>query len=67
MNRIGLIEEIIPRYRSTYFAHIFNGGYSSGYYSYIWSEVLEADLFNQQMAAKYRKMLSQGGSRPGTL
>jgi len=76
MDRIGLIKQIIPRYRSTYFNHIFGGdpSYSSGYYSYIWSEVLDADafqafketsLFDQETAGKYRKMLSQGGSRPG--
>jgi len=41
----GLIPEIVPRYRSTYFSHIFSGGYSSGYYSYIWSEVLDSDVF----------------------
>lgn len=40
MGKIGLINEIIPRYRSTYFRHIFSGDYSSGYYSYIWSAVL---------------------------
>lgn len=45
MNKKGLISEIVPRYRSTYFSHIFSGGYSSGYYSYIWSEVLDSDVF----------------------
>ena len=75
MEAIGLIEEIIPRYRSAYFAHIFSGGYSSGYYGYMWSEVLDADafqafketsLFDQETAAKYREhILAKGGSEPG--
>ncbi len=76
MAKIGLIDEIIPRYRSTYFNHIFGGdpSYSSGYYSYLWSEVLDADafqafketgIFDQETAKKYRNMLSQGGTKPG--
>ena len=75
MADIGLIEEIIPRYRSGYFQHIFSGGYSSGYYSYIWSEILDADAFmafqetdilDRETAARYREeILSKGGTRPG--
>lgn len=72
MNKIGLIEEIIPRYRSTYFAHIFDGGYSAGYYSYLWSEVLDADafeafveqgIFDESVGKSFRNnVLSKGNS-----
>ncbi len=46
LTEIGLMPEIVSRYRSTYFAHIFDGGYASGYYSYIWSGVLDNDAFD---------------------
>ncbi|MEN8187122.1 MAG: M3 family metallopeptidase [Bacteroidota bacterium] len=75
MEKIGLIEEIIPRYRSTYFQHIFSSGYSAGYYSYLWAEVLDADafdafkesgdIFNPEIAKRYRKVISLGGTRKG--
>ena len=74
MEKYGLIPEIKPRYRSTYFNHIWGGGYSAGYYSYIWCEVLDADafrafketgdIFNKEVAAKFEKeILSRGGTR----
>lgn len=72
MKKIGLMDEIIPRYRSTYFGHIFSGGYSAGYYSYIWSGVLDTDafaafketsLFNKAKADAFRKhVLEKGGT-----
>jgi len=75
---MGLVDEIIPRYRTTYFNHIFNSGYSAGYYGYLWSEVLAADawqkfvadgIFNKDTAASFRKtFLEKGGSEePMTL
>ncbi|HZW40192.1 MAG TPA: M3 family metallopeptidase [Ignavibacteriaceae bacterium] len=75
MDKIGLIDEIVPRYRSTYFSHIFSGGYSAGYYVYIWAAVLDADafdafkqsgnIFNPDYAAKFRTLLTKSGSDEG--
>lgn len=75
MEKAGLIPEIIPRYKSTYFAHIFsgNGEYSSGYYSYIWAAVYECDafeafketgnIFDQKVAKSFRtNILEKGGT-----
>ena len=75
---MGLVDEIIPRYRTTYFNHIFNSGYSAGYYSYLWSEVLAVDawekflsdgIFNKATAESFRRtFLEKGGSEePMTL
>jgi peptidyl-dipeptidase Dcp len=72
MGKIGLIPEIVVRYRSPYFNHIFANGYSAGYYSYIWAEVLDADafqafkekgLFDQETAKRFREyVLAKGGT-----
>jgi peptidyl-dipeptidase Dcp len=71
MNEKGLIEEIVPRYRSTFFNHIFSGGYSAGYYAYIWAEVLDADAFNvfqengifdKATATSFRKNILERGN-----
>jgi peptidyl-dipeptidase Dcp len=48
LNKTGLdvVSAVPPRYRSTYFAHIFGGGYAAGYYSYLWTEMLHHDAYN---------------------
>ena len=73
LEKIGLIDEIVSRYRTTYFQHIFTSSYSAGYYSYIWAAVLDSDAFaafkesgdiyNQGLANKYREyILEKGGT-----
>lgn len=78
LRKLGLIPEIVVRYRSPYFGHIFDGGYSAGYYSYIWAEVLDSDafqafketsLYDQATARSFREnILAKGGTvEPMTL
>ena len=72
LKKYGLIKEITPRYRTTYFAHIFSGGYSSGYYSYVHSAVLDSDgfeafkesgnVFDTTLAQKLREHVYEKGS-----
>lgn len=73
LQRAGLlVDGIAPRYRTRYYQHIFSNGYSAGYYSYLWSEVLDADTvdwFNEQgglvpeAGRRFReKILSRGGA-----
>ena len=73
LDKMGLIPEIIVRYRSTYFSHIFGGGYNSGYYSYTWAEVLDADVFqsfkesgdiyNPKIATDFRHKILEKGDK----
>ena len=74
LDKYGLIPEIKPRYRSTYFNHIWNSGYAAGYYSYIWCEILDADafqafketgnIFNKEVAGRFEEeILSKGGTK----
>jgi peptidyl-dipeptidase Dcp len=77
LQKIGLIDEIAPRYRTGYFSHIFSGGYSSGYYGYIWSNIYDADtwvafkehgIFDEKTAQGYRKnVLEPGGAEDPTI
>lgn len=72
MKKISVPQQIPPRYRSTYFTHVFGGGYSAGYYCYTWSEMLDGDafqawketrdIFNPKISQKFQKyILSEGG------
>ena len=71
MDEIKLPKQIAPRYRTTYFNHTMGGGYTAGYYSYFWSEVLDADayeafketgdIFNKDVAAKFRECVLTPG------
>ena len=72
LKKRGLLSAIPPRYRTTYFSHTMGGGYTAGYYSYLWAEVLDADaynafeesgdIFNKSIAEKFRRYILQPGS-----
>lgn len=71
LDKYGMLPEIEPRYRSTYFSHIFAGGYSAGYYAYLWSEILDADgfaafrekgdIFDPELAGKLKRWVYESG------
>ena len=73
LDKMGMIDEIIVRYRPTFYNHIFTTGYEAGYYSYTWAAVLDADafaafketgnLFEPETAKRFRHLLEQGGTR----
>jgi peptidyl-dipeptidase Dcp len=72
LKKYGLLDEIAPRYRTTYFAHIFSGGYSSGYYSYVHAAVLDSDafeafkeagdVFDAELSSRLRETIYSKGS-----
>jgi peptidyl-dipeptidase Dcp len=73
LNEYGKIDQIEPRYRSAYFSHIFAGGYSAGYYAYLWSEILDSDgfeafketgnIFDPELAKRLQENVYEAGGK----